>query len=128
MNIAVPMLSVYEKLKNINNWDQWNEYIKALPDKRISSDSISSLHLTVCITRSDSSFIESVWRQRNGTTFRGVYHLFPADSVTIVQWYFEFTFKWYPWEKLSSIVYDQQLSPQMEQSLLNLKLSLEKAE
>lgn len=57
-----------------------------------------------------------------------MFHLIPAGSVTVVQWYFDFTFKWYPWEKFSSIIYDKQLGPQMEQSLLNLKRLLEKAE
>jgi hypothetical protein len=43
-----------------------------------------------------------------------------------VQWYFDFVFRWYPWEKFSSIVYDKQLGPAMEKSLNNLKDLIEK--
>ena len=39
----------------------------------------------------------------------------------VVQWNFDFDFKWYPWEKMSSIFYDKQLGPIMERSLLQLK-------
>jgi hypothetical protein len=38
-----------------------------------------------------------------------------------VQWYFDFYLKWEPWEKFSSIVYDKQLGPVMEESLIKLK-------
>ena len=126
VNIDVPASDVYEKLKQVRDWEQWNEYIKALPEKTVSPDSISSRRLTIHIIRSDTGSIESLWRQPDGTTFTGMYHLIPRGSVTVVQWYFDFRFKWYPWEKLGSIVYDKQLGPQMEQSLINLKRSLEK--
>ncbi|MEJ7740849.1 MAG: hypothetical protein WKF97_25810 [Chitinophagaceae bacterium] len=128
VNISVPVASVYKRLEEIKDWGLWNEYIKALPEKRFSRNSISSGHLTVYIIKSDTGSIKSVWRRNNGTMFTGMFHLIPAGSVTVVQWYFDFTFKWYPWEKFSSIIYDKQLGPQMEQSLLNLKRLLEKAE
>jgi hypothetical protein len=55
-----------------------------------------------------------------------VFRLIENGSVTTVQWYFDFVFRWYPWEKFSSIVYDKQLGPAMEKSLNNLKDLIEK--
>jgi len=43
----------------------------------------------------------------------------------IVEWYFNFHFRWYPWEKLGSMYYDKQLGPLMEKSLINLKSYIE---
>lgn len=43
-----------------------------------------------------------------------------SDSLTL-QSYMDFDFKWYPWEKFSSLLLDKSYGPTMEQSLLNLK-------
>jgi hypothetical protein len=48
------------------------------------------------------------------------------SDTTVVQWYFDFRLKWYPWEKFGSIVFDQQLGPSMESSLENLRINFEK--
>jgi hypothetical protein len=42
-----------------------------------------------------------------------------------VQWYMDFHLKWYPWEKISSLMYDKLYGFQMEQGLANLKNCLE---
>src|ERR1700754_1429488 len=45
------------------------------------------------------------------------------DSLT-VQWYFDLTFRWYPWEKMGAFVYDRKLGAAMEESLDSLQLFL----
>lgn len=115
-------------LKNLKQWEQWNEYTKALPYKYAADDSIGSKELTVLLIKMDNTSVITKWRQQNGKSFAGVFNIIDHGSVTTVQWYFEFSIKWYPWEKFGSIVYDKQLGPQMEQSLLNLKQLLEKAD
>ena len=42
-------------------------------------------------------------------------------DITIVQWYFDFRLRWYPWEKFGSITFDKQFGTSMESSLNNLK-------
>ncbi len=46
------------------------------------------------------------------------------NSMT-VQWYMDFSLRWYPWEKFSSILFEKQYGPQMEQGLDRLKKLLE---
>ncbi len=54
--------------------------------------------------------------------FNGGFNIADAeDQNTVVEWYFNFHFKWYPWEKLGSMFYDKQLGQVMEKSLINLK-------
>lgn len=51
------------------------------------------------------------------------WNLFPessSNSIT-VQWYMDFTLRWYPWEKFASILFEKQYGPQMEQGLSKLK-------
>lgn len=70
---------------------------------------------------SDTSIL-SGWGKTAGNPFTSHYRLIPHGSqVTTVQWYFDFNLRWYPWEKFSSIIYDQQFGPTMEKSLLQLQ-------
>lgn len=48
-----------------------------------------------------------------------------ADSVS-VQWYMEFSLRWYPWEKFASLVFEKQYGPTMEQGLTRMKEIVEK--
>lgn len=126
VSITASPAMVSAMLNNCTQWEQWNEYIKSLPEKSITTNSIHSKQLTVTIIYSDTSATKTIWRQANGKTFPAVFSLTAQGRFTVVQWYFDFYFRWYPWEKFSSIVYDKQLSPLMEQSLDNLKQRIEK--
>ena len=46
-----------------------------------------------------------------------------ADSLTL-QWYMDFQFSWYPWEKFSSLFYESTYGSMMETGLGNIKKSL----
>jgi len=129
---AVDITAANEKLRaqltDLKQWEQWNEFIKVLTDKKVEGKRIQSKQLMITITGSNTNAVSTRWVQQNGKSFPAVYNMISNDSVTTLQWYFEFTLKWYPWEKFSSIIYDKQLGPQMEQSLLNLKRLLEEAQ
>ena len=127
VDINAPVEKVRLQLEDLNQWEEWNEYVKAMHQKDISLDTIRSNELKVWKTTTDMSTVQTMWQRQNGKTFPGIFHLFNSPSATTVQWYFEFKFNWYPWEKFGSIVYDKQIGPQMEQSLSNLKLLIEKA-
>lgn len=49
------------------------------------------------------------------------WQIVPFDTITTLQLYYDFHLKWYPWEKLASIVYDKQLGPDMEKKLATIK-------
>ena len=127
VDITDSSVNVIRKIKNLEEWDQWNEYVKVLPGKVVSADSIQSNELSITMAANDNTTVTTTWRQQNGKTFPGVFNLVSHASLTTVQWYFEFNIRWYPWEKFGSIIYDKELGPQMEKSLLNLKQLLEKA-
>ena len=126
ININATQQQVHARVADLKSWNSWNEYVKATTGAAVTADSIHSTELSISIRSIRPASIETLWRQqRNRKTFPGVFNLFSGGTVTTVQWYFDFHFSWYPWEKLGSITYDKQLGPQMEQSLENLKKSLE---
>lgn len=128
VDINVASEKLHAQLTNLKQWEQWNEFIKVLTDRKAEGKRISSKQLMVTIRQSNTTSVSTLWVQQNGKSFPAVYNMISQDSVTTLQWYFEFRLKWYPWEKFSSLVYDKQLGSQMEQSLLNLKLLLEEAQ
>ncbi len=127
IDISAEPEDIKPKINDITQWVEWNEYIKALPDKSFSGDSVRANQLIVKISRAGDTVIHTQWRRPGGKAFTGVFNIFHNRSITTVQWYFDFTFRWYPWEKFSSIIYDKQLGPQMEQSLINLRELTEKS-
>ncbi|MEB3088255.1 hypothetical protein VJJ19_07440, partial [Parvimonas sp. D4] len=57
------------------------------------------------------------------STMRVIYQ--PQQGVTIVQWQFEQSIGWLPWEKLGSIMNDKILGPMMEKNLDQLRRLIE---
>lgn len=134
INIAAPLGRVAGAVNDLRRWDDWNRFTagSGLTNKKISSPSagtgafLSSDQLTLSITYGGTDSVAMNWRQVNGRSFNGGFNfmqLYP-DSVT-VQWWFDFHFRWYPWEKLGGLVYDRKLGPVMEESLSGLKHLME---
>ena len=78
--------------------------------------------LSIIITDSKPDSVKTNWDQLNAKRFDGGFNFYQLrpDSLT-VQFYFDFHFKWYPWEKFTSLLYESQLGPVMEESLTDLK-------
>lgn len=51
-------------------------------------------------------------------------HREESGAIT-VQWYMDFTLRWYPWEKFSSILFEKQYGPGLDEGLARLKRLLE---
>jgi hypothetical protein len=106
INIETEKKYIYPLLADTANLVKWNE----LKNNKIIIQPLSS----------DSSLIRSRWTY-SGHSINGFYRLERMGDITVVQWYFEFELKWYPWEKFGSITFEKQFGPPMEESLINLK-------
>jgi thiamine kinase-like enzyme len=117
---------VYLQVADIRQWDKWNEYIRAYHNKKFEGSRLKTDEIIVIISGKTDSLVTSVWQQPSGNKFESGFTVIAQDgSHTILQWYFDFHLKWYPWEKFQSIIYDQQFGPVMEKSLTNLKKIVE---
>jgi len=110
ININAPAASIYPLLENRPAWKSWNEMV---------TDSIVIRDL-----RSDSDLIVTEWTYKERSV-QSSFRLEESAGVTVVQWYFDFRLKWYPWEKFGSITFDKQFGTPMETSLNNLKKLIE---
>lgn len=121
VDIKAPADSVQKLLARLDNWEQWNEYIKLLADKTTSPTAIHSRELQITLISESDTTIRTQWVQASGKTFPGVFNIIRHEGGATVQWYFDFRVKWYPWDKLGSIIYDKQIGPVMQTSLAALK-------
>ena len=134
INVAASRQKVYDAISDFHAWGHWNDFVKASPLTNIQYSSLSygpgatlrSDQLLITMTGVDSNGVSLNWNLTRGKDFMGGIQLLSsnADSVS-VQWWFDFHFRWYPWEKLGVFVYDRKLGPIMEESLKGLKLFVE---
>jgi hypothetical protein len=121
---------IFSVVSNLHTWTRWNKIVSesTLTHLAISSNGLvaESDQLEVSIKKDSDDAIRIFWKQRNGKQFSGGIKIMKIHPENItVQWYFDFRFKWYPWEKFSSLVYDRQFQPVIEESLQNLKQLVE---
>jgi hypothetical protein len=121
---------IFSVVSNLHTWKRWNKILSdsSLTNLTVSAsgDAAQSDQLQVSIKKDSNDAILIFWKQKNGKQFNGgirIMKLHPENMT--VQWYFDFTFKWYPWEKFTSLVYDRQFDPIIQESLQNLKVLLE---
>jgi hypothetical protein len=104
----------------VQNKQQWHLWMEGMDSATLQQKQ------TVQIISVSDSLIVANWKtnEANYTTkFRFIYN--PGQAVTIVQWQFEQDVKWYPWERLSSLMNDKILGTLMEKNLAKLQLLVE---
>jgi hypothetical protein len=134
INIAAPIKKVQQTVADLHTWEGWNKFTNesGLTHMQISMPSsgegafLSSDQLELSVLQSSADSMRMNWNQIKGRSFEGGFNFLQLspDSLT-VQWWFDFHFRWYPWEKFGSLVYDRQLGPIMEESLSGLKRYVE---
>ena len=128
ITIDTPVDSVNTYVKDMRQWALWNALLKNdnLHAVQIDSSSFSSNEMKIIMLPPDSTVIRTSWERVGQDKIQSGVSVTQAANSTIVQWYFDFKVKWYPWEKFGSIVFDKELGPPMEQSLEQLKKLCEK--
>ncbi|HET6254834.1 MAG TPA: SRPBCC family protein [Puia sp.] len=127
---------VYAAVSDLRAWKSWNDFVyhSSLTNIRYSSPSggagafLQSDQLRIEERQADTAGVLLNWDMVNGKQFVGGFQFLSLnpDKLT-VQWWFEFHFRWYPWEKLGIFVYDRKLGPVMEESLEALQRFVEKS-
>jgi hypothetical protein len=113
---------------DIDDWQSWNELVKGIHPSKIQyrDHQLVTDSLTIKVIHATADTVKTVWKSHSGREIAGVFTFQQSGEVTIVQWYFDFHQRWYPWEKFASINFDKQWGPLMEKSLDNLKNILER--
>lgn len=127
INVSVSIEKIQQELGNLEHWQYWNEMIakEELTNKKFTDSLFWSDQMRIKLVSVSPDGIHTSWNRNKNDTINSGFRLIPAADSTIVQWYFDFQLKWYPWEKFGSIIFDKQLGPPMESSLTNFKKFME---
>jgi len=130
ITVAASKIRIAQTINDFSTWDKWNQFIRGpgLTNKSISSPSngvgafINADQARITNSGTSRDSIRTRWQQPNGKGFYSSFNLVQQEgNKVVIQWYFDFQSKWYPWEKLGAMFYDKQMGPLMEESLINLK-------
>lgn len=123
IDVHAPADSIRPLVSDIHQWKKWIDGMQQ-PSVTVHSSSSADLAGTaVKITAVSDTAIVSSWTGKNNAVQLSTIHLVAdtAHRTTIVQWQFEETLKWYPWQRLGSMMNDKILGPMMEKNLNSLK-------
>ena len=85
ININESKVEIYKLVGNLEEWKKWNEMIG------------KGVAVSVIFSSKDS--VITVWNKKNSEEVRSGLNLIESSPASsIVQWYFDFHLKWYPWE------------------------------
>src|SRR5918993_4495875 len=120
--------SIMKELGDLREWRSWNEFVvdSILKSPVYTEKSIQSTGLTITLQRASGDTVIAVWKNPQKELVGG-FSLISSNNQFVVQWYFDFYQKWYPWEKFASIGFDKQYGPLMENSLTLLKKRVEQS-
>jgi hypothetical protein len=121
IDISKDSTVVFNKLKNIENWNEWMEGLKDSTQKaKFQNNAWSTSSTTIKIISAENNTVKTEWISE-GKTHLASFNIFTSNNKTTVQWLFVQHFSWYPWERFSSIFIEKAFGQIMEQSLQNLK-------
>ena len=118
-------------LQDARNWKKWYPGADTASfvfiEGKIKGISTGEMQGLMIIAVSDSNVIAENIDPGSKRGETG-WNIFPGSipNTVTVQWYRDFYFRWYPWEKFSSLLLEKRYGPQMEQGLDRLKRILEK--
>jgi hypothetical protein len=120
--------NIMKELGDLREWPSWNEFVvdSILKSPVYNENSIQSADLTVTLQRATGDSVIAIWKNAHQQIVGG-FNLIPSHNQFVIQWYFDFNQKWYPWEKFASIGFDKQYGPLMENSLALLKKQVEQS-
>lgn len=127
VDISASKDSIFPELNDVKNWKNWMEGMQQANPVVYSSSKIDIGGTLIEIKQVTDTTVVSLWTGKNGgmqtSTVRVIAN--PSQNITVVQWQFEQQLKWYPWERLGSMMNDKILGTMMEKNLNNLKVLAE---
>lgn len=123
ITIEAPIDSVRYRVQELDQWKSWNLLVQhdQQTDLTYTKGSVKSNEMEVRFLSADSGAIYTEWKQKDQEPVRSAFTITASGDATVLQWYFDFKVKWYPWEKFGSIIFDRQMGPPMERSLDKLR-------
>jgi hypothetical protein len=115
VNVAAPKDSILPYLRNIEQWKSWMDGMQQASVTVYSPAHADLAGTIVDVTNVSDSTVVTTWTTKNGSFQTSTMRVIgdTAHKITVVQWQFEQKVKWYPWERLGSMMNDKILGTMM---------------
>jgi len=117
ININAEKDNLFALIADTGQWHRWHPAYQqtntiAIQNKiTITPLTVNDSLIAMQFNQPGKKSIKSSWQ---------VYKHEESDSLTL-QWYMDFNLKWYPWQKFSSLLYEEKYGTMMQNGLSNLK-------
>lgn len=119
-------------LPEVNDLRRWPGWIEGIKDNGFKLTTPQGTGVgagafvngnNIRITGISDTAVLTAWTGKSGFIQESAMNLItdPMGTITTVHWSFTQHIKWYPWERLGSMMNDKILGPVMEKSLANLQ-------
>ncbi|MBW0179341.1 hypothetical protein [Sediminibacterium sp.] len=127
VNIKAPAGKIMTELNSLAHWKNWVEGMNDASVHIRSANEASIGKSEVRIVKLTDTMVVSEWiSQRNKKQVSTIQLIGgQSENLTIVQWQFEQSVGWLPWEKLGTMMNDKILGPMMEKNLEKLRQYVE---
>jgi hypothetical protein len=108
--------ALVDAIKDQKKWNEWhpaymNDSLQRMKEVSVAKLIESDSELVFQMQQGKKPPVISAWK----------FYGYPnADSLTL-QWYMDFSLKWYPWQKFGSLFFENTYGRMMEEGLTNLK-------
>ena len=123
VDITAPKDSVFSLMKDIRQWKSW---VAGMNNEGVVITSSTEADLAgtkVKIVATNNYTVQSNWIGKRGTVQESVMRVI-QDSTSpalVAQWQFTEHLKWYPWQRLGSMMNEAVMGTQLENNLASLK-------
>jgi hypothetical protein len=130
-NTSVSPGQFWAHIDDLRNWPDWNPFFQDLDREKVRfTDTATPRSMTMEFNGTTVGWLAfkpgervASIRQHNRVPLINGWRLIehPGSDSSTIQWYMDFTLRWYPWEKLASLMFERSYGTRMEQGLDNLK-------
>ena len=127
INIAAPADTVFKQLNEPLKWKNWFPGLESsIPfyetgvAKGVMVSDSSKQYIRITESKKDEVITELGSGSKKLISGWKLINHAQSDSTTL-QWYMDFTLRWYPWEKFSSLLFEKSYGLTMEKGLNNIK-------
>jgi len=116
INIKAEKDSLFALIADTGQWYRWHPAYRQTQ----ANTSLKRITITPLITNDSLIVMQLNFPGKKSLISNWQFYNLRNDSLTL-QWYLDFNLKWYPWQKFSSLVYEDRYGTIMQNGLSNLK-------
>lgn len=123
VDITAPKDSIFNLVKDLRQWKNWVAGMDRAGIEIYSATEANLAGTKISIVSTKDYIVLSNWTGKKGTVQESIIRVIQDSSSpkAVAQWQFTEHLKWYPWQRLGSMMNEAVMGTQLENNLATLK-------